>query len=127
MTRKSKIIAATAFIGIAGAGLGVASVVPAIAGESEAADVSLSEQEAARIALVAAPGEVLDSELENDDGVMIYEFEIQQGDNIREVEVDANTGAILENKIDNGDEDEDEDEGEETDDEDMEEVEASQK
>lgn len=123
MTRKSKIIAATAFIGIAGAGLGVASVVPAIAGESEAANVSLSEQEAARIALVAAPGEILDSELENDDGVMIYEFEIQQGDGIREVEVDANTGAILENKIDNGDEDE----GEETDDEDMEEVEASQK
>ncbi|MEH6701608.1 PepSY domain-containing protein [Parasphingorhabdus sp.] len=120
MTRKSKIIAATAFIGIAGAGVGVAFVVPAIAGESEAADVSLSEQEAARIALVAAPGEILDSELENDDGVMIYEFEIQQGDGIREVEVDANTGAILENKIDDGDEDE----GEGTDDEDMEEAES---
>ena len=80
----------------------------------------LSEQEAARIALVAAPGEILDSELENDDGVMIYEFEIQQGDGIREVEVDANTGAILENKIDDGDEDE----GEGTDDEDMEEAES---
>lgn len=120
MTRKSKIIAATAFIGIAGAGVGVASVVPAIAGESEAVDVSLSEQEAASIALVAAPGEILDSELENDDGVMIYEFEIQQRDSIREVEVDANTGVILENKIDDGDEDE----GEETDDEDMEEAES---
>ena len=51
---------------------------------------------------------------------MIYEFEIQQGDGIREVEVDANTGAILENKIDDGDEDE----GEGTDDEDMEEAES---
>ena len=122
MTRKSKIIAATAFIGIAGAGVGVAFVVPAIAGEAEAADVSLSEQEAVRIALVAAPGKVIDSELENDDGIMVYEFEIQQGDNIREVEVDANTGAILENKIDDGDENEGEEA--EVDDEDMEEAES---
>ncbi|MEH6758806.1 MAG: PepSY domain-containing protein [Parasphingorhabdus sp.] len=122
MTRKSKIIAATAVIGIAGVGVGTAFVVPAIAGQTEAASVALSEQEAASIALVAAPGEVLESELENEDGLMVYEFEIQQGDAIREVEVDANTGAVLENKIDDGDEDE----GEETDDEDLEEAETNQ-
>jgi hypothetical protein len=122
MTRKSKIIAATAFAGITGLGVGAAFVVPAIAGQVGAAGVALSEQEAARIALDAAPGEILDSELENEDGLMVYEFEIKQVGIIREVEVDANTGAILENKIDDGDEDE----GEETDDEDMEEAETNQ-
>ena len=40
---------------------------------------------------------------------MVYEFEIQQGDVVREIEVDAHTGAILENAIDNGDADEGED------------------
>ena len=101
MTRKSKIIGATAFIGIAVAATGVAFVVPAIAGEGKA---SLSEQEAQQIALRTAPGEVIDSELENEDGVMVYEFEIRQDDVIREVEVDANSGAILENATENGDE-----------------------
>ncbi|NRD89547.1 peptidase M4 [Sphingopyxis sp. BSNA05] len=109
MTRKSKIIAAMTFLGIAGAGAGVAFVVPAIAGEAQAGDAALSEQEAQRFAVRAAPGEVIDSELESEDGVMVYEFEIQQGDVVREIEVDAHTGAILENAIDNGDADEGED------------------
>ena len=109
MTRKSKIIAAMTFLGIAGAGAGVAFVVPAIAGEAQAGDAALSEQEAQRFANRAAPGEVIDSELESEDGVMVYEFEIQQGDVVREIEVDAHTGAILENAIDNGDADEGED------------------
>lgn len=65
-------------------------VVPAIAGEAQ------------RFAMQAAPGEVIDSELEYEDGVMVYEFEIQQGDDVREVKVDANTGAILANAIANG-------------------------
>ena len=97
------------FLGIAGAGAGVAFVVPAIAGEAQAGDAALSEQEAQRFAVRAAPGEVIDSELESEDGVMVYEFEIQQGDVVREIEVDAHTGAILENAIDNGDADEGED------------------
>ncbi|MFT5537897.1 MAG: putative membrane protein YkoI [Parasphingorhabdus sp.] len=109
MTRKSKIIAAMTFLGIAGAGAGVAFVVPAIAGEAQAGDAALSEQEAQRFAVRAAPGEVIDSELESEDGVIVYEFEIQQGDVVREIEVDAHTGAILENAIDNGDADEGED------------------
>ena len=83
MTRKSKIIAAMTFLGIAGAGAGVAFVVPAIAGEAQAGDAALSEQEAQRFAVRAAPGEVIDSELESEDGVMVYEFEIQQGDVVR--------------------------------------------
>jgi Peptidase propeptide and YPEB domain len=122
MTRKSKIIAATAFVGLAGVGAGAAFVVPAIAGEAEPTEVVLSEQDAARIALEEEPGEILDSELENEDGLMVYEFEIQQADGIREVEVDANTGAILENQIDEGYEDE----GEDADDEDEEEIATSQ-
>lgn len=109
MTRKSKIIAATALIGIAGVGASVVFVVPAIAGEAQAGDAALSEQEAQRFAMWAAPGEVIDSELEYEDGVLVYEFEMQQGDVVREVEVDANTGAILEKAIANGDADEGED------------------
>ena len=103
MTRKSKIIATAALIAVAGAGVGAAFVVPAIAGEAQAGDAALSEQEAQRFAMQAAPGEVIDSELENENGTMVYEFEIQQGDSVREVEVDANTGAILKNTIDDGD------------------------
>lgn len=49
------------------------------------------------IALNAVPGgEILEHELENDDGRLAYEFEIMAPRGLFEVEVDAITGRIIE-------------------------------
>jgi uncharacterized membrane protein YkoI len=46
--------------------------------------------------LKVAPGEVLEVELEEDDGRMIYEIEILEGSGrVLEVEIDARSGAVL--------------------------------
>lgn len=48
------------------------------------------------IALRAAPGEVLEVELEREDGRLIYEIEIlARTGRVRQVSVDARTGAVL--------------------------------
>ena len=50
-------------------------------------------------ALAAVPGEVIEVELDEDDGLYVYELKvIGRGGRLYEVEVDAATGAIL--KID---------------------------
>ena len=47
-------------------------------------------------ALKVAPGEVLEVELEEDDGRMIYEIEIlESSGRVLEVEIDARAGAVL--------------------------------
>lgn len=121
MTRKMKIMSSAALLGIAATAVGAALVVPAIASETSEQDVALNIQEAGEIALRAAPGRIIESELENEDGVMVYSFEIQQADTVREVEVevDANSGAIIENSIENDDGDENDNDADE-----VEEVEA---
>ena len=46
--------------------------------------------------LKIAPGEVLEVELEEDDGRMIYEIEILEGSGrVIEVEIDARSGAVV--------------------------------
>lgn len=56
----------------------------------------VSQQEAVNIALGQAPGKVLETELENEDGFLVYAIEIATKDaGVREVLVDAGNGKVL--------------------------------
>ena len=65
---------------------------------ASAAKVSISQARA--IALKAVPGKVTDQELEKESGGsgLRYSFDIKRGAKTYEVGVDAQTGAVLENK-----------------------------
>lgn len=83
-----------ALITIAGAALLGAS---AFAANNEAGPpTKLTKAEAQAIALKAAPGTVVDSEYEKENGAWRYSFDIRQGKRIHEIGVDANTGKIVE-------------------------------
>ena len=56
----------------------------------------ISLNEAVEKALNAAPGNVLKTELENEDGFLVYEVEVVTADkSIRDVKVDAGSGKVL--------------------------------
>ena len=67
---------------------------------------ALSEAAAIEIALAEVPGEVQETELEREDGKMIYEIEIIAAADGKEmeIEIDADTGEVLEVEADDGDE-----------------------
>ena len=45
----------------------------------------------------AAPGEIVEIELDREEGTLIYEVEVLSGSGrVRKVEIDARTGAVLE-------------------------------
>ena len=83
----------------------------AAANELQAEKHRISENEAKKIALKQVEGEIIGVELEKDDGITCYEVKIKRSNNIYEVEVDANTGKIVEveregpNDNDNDDDD----------------------
>lgn len=60
----------------------------------------MSIERARAIALKAAPGTIADQELEKESGGsgLRYSFDIKRGTKTYEVGVDAQTGAVLENK-----------------------------
>ncbi len=48
------------------------------------------------IAVRAVPGEIIEIELDRDDGTLIYEVEVlSSAGRVRKVEIDARTGAVL--------------------------------
>lgn len=55
----------------------------------------ISTEEAAKIALQQFSGEVDEIELEEEDGRLIYEVEIERGEQEAEVEIDAYTGEVI--------------------------------
>ncbi|MGP1907046.1 PepSY domain-containing protein [Metabacillus sp. JX24] len=57
--------------------------------------VKLTEEQAIEIARKEAKGEVGDLDLEEEDGRLYYEIEIENGENETTVQVDAFTGAVL--------------------------------
>jgi uncharacterized membrane protein YkoI len=69
----------------------------------------ISAEEATAAALAAANGTVKDMELDTDDGVAQYEFEIEDGRTEHEVTVDAKDGSIIKNETDDDDDDNDDD------------------
>lgn len=72
----------------------------AYTGESYAKQAKVSMEEARSIALKAYPGKITDEELEKEAGGsgLRYSFDIETGTVTHEVGVDAQSGAVLENK-----------------------------
>ncbi|HQS03509.1 MAG: peptidase M4 [Halothiobacillus sp. 24-54-40] len=89
----------SALTGIALTLTGVAAA-QAYTGESYAAQAKVSLEEARSIALKAYPGKITDEELEKESGGsgLRYSFDIETGTVTHEVGVDAQSGAVLENK-----------------------------
>ncbi len=59
----------------------------------------LTKQQATAIATKKEPGTVRSGELEHENGRWIYSFDIQAGNQIHEVNVDANTGSVVEDSV----------------------------
>ncbi|MEM7730891.1 MAG: PepSY domain-containing protein [Pseudomonadota bacterium] len=73
--------------------------------QSTGATPTLTETAAIEIALAQVPGEVQETELEREDGKMVYEVEIIAAADGKEmeVEIDAETGEVLEIEIEDDD------------------------
>ena len=74
------------------------------------AKVSIDDARATATAAVPG-GKLIESEIEEEDGRLVYCFEFKVGDQIKEAEVDAITGALIGVEADDEDDDE-EDEAE---------------
>ena len=76
---------------------------PALAytGQELASGAKVSIEQARAIATKAAPGKITDEELEKEPGGsgLRYSFDIKRGTKTYEVGIDAQTGKVLENKI----------------------------
>ena len=81
---------------VGGALLGTPFVAQAQAAKPPA---KLTMAQAKDIALKAAPGTIVDSEYEDENGGWRYSFDIRQGKMIHEIGVDANSGKIVEDKF----------------------------
>jgi uncharacterized membrane protein YkoI len=68
----------------------------------------VSADAARQTALAAVPGgRIVESELEEEDGRLIYSFDIEAADGTHDVEIDALTGQVLQSALENEDEDHD--------------------
>ncbi len=93
----TKLITGGALTGLVLAG-GLAGMVSA---QSAASATGLSEEQIIEIALAEVPGEVVEIELEREDGMQVYEVEILTADGTEmEVEIAAGTGDVLEVEAD---------------------------
>ncbi len=74
---------------------------PAFVGAQYAGQAKLSLEQARAIALKAHPGQITDQELEKERGGsgLRYSFDVRSGGKTSEVGVDAETGRVLENKL----------------------------
>ena len=63
------------------------------------AQAKVSLADATKTALAKEPGKIKSSELETEKGILVYSFDIQTKAGIREVQVDANTGAVVSDEV----------------------------
>lgn len=66
---------------------------------TKTAAAKVSRADATKTALAKAPGKIKSSELETENGLLVYSFDIQTKAGIREIQVDANTGAVVSDKV----------------------------
>lgn len=59
----------------------------------------LSMKHAKKIALARQPGHIKSAELEKEHGRLIYSFDIERNKKVHEVNVDANTGKVVEDTV----------------------------
>ena len=83
------------------AALAATSPARAYTGEALASQAKVTIEAARAIALKASPGRIKDEELEREEGGsgLRYTFVIDAKNEVREVGVDAATGAVLENAV----------------------------
>ena len=96
VTRKPGAVIALLLFAAFGAGT-------ALGGEDEssptAAEAKISQEQAQKIALAQVPGgKVKEAELEREHGKLVWSFDIATADSrhVMDVEIDAETGAVLE-------------------------------
>ena len=75
-------------------------------------EAELTEAEAQEIALGEVAGEVNEVEAEKEGGTIVFEFEIATDTEVKEVEVDGNTGEVLGVEIDDEENEAEDDEEE---------------
>ena len=93
----TKIQATAAMIAAGMLGVSVVqAAAPAAKAKPPVAKISMIKAKA--IALKAAPGKLISSEYENEDGGWRYSFDIQQKGHVQEIGVNAMTGKNIENK-----------------------------
>ena len=88
------------------AGLGIMLLAGALSahayeGEKLAKDAKVTIAEARAIALKTQAGKITEEELEQENGSLRYSFEIQVGKTSHEVSINAQTGKVLENTVEN--------------------------
>ncbi|SIR28311.1 Uncharacterized membrane protein YkoI [Peribacillus simplex] len=71
-----------------------------ISTQQAAETAKISSDQAEKIALKAVDGQVTDAELDLENGTLVYELEINQGQKEYDVVVDATTGKVLKNQLD---------------------------
>lgn len=83
--------------------------------QNQTGSPALSATQAIEIALAEVPGDVQEAELETEDGVQIYDIEVLTADGVEmEVEINAETGMILEIDAEDDDDDADDDDEQDT-------------
>lgn len=76
--------------------------------QANAPTPAFTVEQAVEIALAQVPGEVQHTELEREDGMLVHEIEILTADGVKmEVEINADTGEILDVEAENDSDDED--------------------
>ncbi|MGC9127321.1 MAG: PepSY domain-containing protein [Acidithiobacillus sp.] len=91
-------------VGLFLASLVASGTAMAFKGEQFSKEAKVSVEEAKAIALKTFPGQIEDVELEKEAGGsgLRYSFDIRKGKVVHEVGVDAVTGKVLENSVDDG-------------------------
>lgn len=79
--------------------LGLALNLSALPQDSKATKVSMAD--ARKTALASSNGKIKSEELEKEKGKQIYSFDIEMADGLHEVNVDAATGKLIDDKIEN--------------------------
>jgi uncharacterized membrane protein YkoI len=78
--------------------LAVPAAVAALAAQAAPPHPRLTMAQARVIALRAAPGKVISSEYEKENGAWRYSFDIQSRGHVQEIGIDGRSGRIVENK-----------------------------
>ncbi|MHB8734116.1 MAG: PepSY domain-containing protein [Terriglobales bacterium] len=81
------------------AALAVLAALPALAQKPGHHPVTMAA--ARKLALAKEPGTIKSGEKENEKGRVIYSFDIQTATDLHEVNVDAHTGEIVEDSVEN--------------------------
>ncbi len=74
---------------------------PTAAAHAAQHKTKLTMSDAKKIALAKESGSIKSGELEHEKGRWIYSFDVQHQAQVREVNVDANTGEVVEDSVDN--------------------------